>query len=386
MSSELKLIITGDTYPGGGMVKALAEAGDVESLFGDYLPLFRDADLAVTNLESPLIDEGDPIQKTGPVLKSPVSTVNVFKKAGFGLMTLANNHIMDYGEDGLRSTVKVCTDAGLSVTGAGESLEEAKQPYLFDKGGVSVVLVNIAENEFGTTRGEWPGCHPLDPVMNFNVIQQAVGLADHVVVIVHGGHEHYELPSPRMKQTYQFFIDAGASAVIGHHPHCICGYEIYRDSPVCYSLGNFLFDLPGKGGTDGAPTPWNEGLIAELTVTKERVSAAYHPFLQSTGRPGLKKPGPEEEKALNEKIIRLNNVLLDDRKLKEAFDAYCSRTEKLYSSYIEPHSSRILHALRNRNLAPSLLSTRKKRLLLNLTRCEAHRDVLVHMLESQMRQ
>ena len=97
MKEKVKIIITGDAHLGGGRVAAYAEQGDAEQLFGEFLPLFRGADLSVTNLESPVIDGGSPIEKTGPVLKSPVESLAVLKKAGFGLVTLANNHILDYG-------------------------------------------------------------------------------------------------------------------------------------------------------------------------------------------------------------------------------------------------------------------------------------------------
>jgi len=379
MKEAFKIIITGDTHLGSGRITDYAEQGDVDQLFSEFLPLFQEADLSVTNLESPVIDGGSPIEKTGPALKSPVASLGVLKKAGFELVTLANNHIMDYGEPGLQSTLDICKSIGIDTTGAGSNLEEAKTPFVFEKNGIGVAILNIAENEFGTTQGDEPGCHPLDPVKNFYSIKDAQSKADHVVVIVHGGHEHYELASPRMKKTYRFFADAGATAVIGHHTHCPSGYEVYKGVPICYSLGNFLFDLPDFNGS--AITPWNEGLIAELTLTKDDLSIRYRPFIQNFESVGIRRMKADETATFDKKMNRLNNLIADDGKLQREFENYCKKSYQMYSGYIEPHSSRILHAMRNRNILPSLLTQRKKKLLLNLTRCEAHRDVLIKTLQ-----
>jgi hypothetical protein len=378
MSEKIRIIITGDIHPGGGRVRELAEKNDAEQLFGKFLPLIRGADLSITNLESPAIDEGEPIAKTGPNLKSPVATVRVLKSAGIGLVTLANNHIMDYDYEGLCSTLDACEEAGIETTGAGNSLEQARKPFIRDIRGIRISVINIAENEFGTTQNGTPGCQPLDPVQNYYTIQQAKREADRVIVIVHGGHEHYELPSPRMKETYRFFANAGADAVVGHHTHCISGHERYNGVPILYSLGNFLFDKHYTGSV----TPWHVGMMAELEITEEGVKCHLHPFVQNAEKAGLRELTPEEREEFDTKISGLNRIIGEDELLGIKFEEYCTNSRRLYSSYIEPHSIRILHALRNRNLAPSLLTERKKRLLLNLTRCEAHRDVLIKTLRS----
>lgn len=380
MKESVKIIITGDTHLGGGRVTAYAEQSDAEQLFGEFLPVFQNADLTVTNLESPVIDGGSPIEKTGPALKSPVGSLGVLKKAGFGLLTLANNHILDYGTEGLQRTLDECQKNGLSTVGAGMSKKETSAPYDTEISGIKIAILNIAENEFGTTQNGEPGGYGLDPVENFNAIKSAKEKADHVIVIVHGGHEHYELPSPRMKKTYRFFADAGASAVIAHHTHCPCGYEVYSGVPICYSLGNFMFDLPDHNGS--SVSAWNEGFIAELTLTKENLDIRYQPYIQNFDSVGVRAMKSEELKTFEEKIGRLNSTIADDKKLEREFEAYCKRSYQMYSGYIEPHSNRILHALRNRNYLPSILSDKKKRLLLNLTRCEAHRDVLIKTLTS----
>jgi len=377
MSDMVRIVVTGDTHLGGGRVKELALKGDTNSLFGDFLPILKGADLSITNLESPLIDNGEPIAKTGPNLKSPVAAAGVLKRAGFGLVTLANNHIMDYGSEGLRSTLDACHKAGVATTGAGSSLHEAKKPFIHEIRGVRISVINIAENEFGTTMNGTAGCYPMNPVDNYYAIREAAAAADKVIVIVHGGHEHYELPSPRIKETYRFYADAGADAVIGHHTHCTGPVESYRGTPIFYSIGNFLFDKPYRGEVTG----WNIGVMAELLIDEKEVGYKIHPYIQCAEEAGLRKPESEELQAFEKNQRENNRLLQNDEELVERFNRLCESLSRQYSGYLEPHSIRVLHALRNRNLAPSLLTKQKKRLLLNLTRCEAHRDVIIKLLK-----
>jgi len=376
MNKVINVLITGDTHLGGGRVKELALENSMTQLFGSFLKKIQQADLSITNFESPLIEDGNPILKTGPNINSPARTVEVLKRAGFNLLTLANNHIMDYDEEGLESTLRFCSKAGLETVGAGSNSEEAEQSYSCEIRGIRISVINIAENEFGTTKSESPGAHALDPVQNYYRIREASQNTDFVFVIVHGGHENYPLPSPRMKQTYRFFADAGADAVVGHHPHCYSGYEVYNDVPIFYSLGNFLFD---KGKQTSSP--WNEGYMVEFKIEENSLNFEVLPYIQNAKKAGLRRLGEDEKLRFENQISQLNDIIADDEELKNRFDEFCESSRNLYTSYIEPHSLRYLHALRNRGLFPSLMSKRKKRLLLNLTRCEAHRDVLLNILE-----
>jgi len=376
MNNPIKILITGDTHLGGGRVKELAIREAKDQLFGKFSQLIQKADISITNLESPLVDNGSPILKTGPNLKSPISSLGVLKKAGFDLLTLANNHIMDYGEAGLASTLDICSRTGLKTVGVGQNFIDAQQPFTTEIQGLRISIINIAENEFGTTENESPGAHSLNPIQNYYRIKETSETSDYVLVIIHGGHENYQLPSPRMKDTYRFFVDAGASAVIGHHPHCYSGYEVYRNVPIFYSLGNFLFDKQNQDYSI-----WNEGIMVEFIVDDSGLDFEIIPYIQNDKDVGLRRLNQEERSFFDKKLSQLNKIISDKRELEKNFEEFCISKRDLYSNFIEPHSFKYIHALRNRNLFPSLLSKRKKRLLLNLTRCEAHRDILQQILK-----
>jgi hypothetical protein len=377
MNQEAKILITGDFCP-INRANDLIMHEQYDTIFNDLLPIIQDADLAITNLECPLTNNGNKITKTGPLLKGSIKTADALSFAGFNLVTLANNHIMDYGILGLQSTLKACENNKIDHVGAGKDYNEARQTYFTKIGNYTVAILNFAENEFSTTHDSNPGANPIDPMENFRDISEAKSKADHVIVIVHGGHEMYTLPSPRIKNTFRFMADAGASAVLGHHSHCYSGYEIYNNVLIFYGLGNFIFDLP-----DNRNSIWNTGFAVEL-ILKDVLEYNIIPYEQCNQQFGVRLMNDQGRKNFIANIENLNSIILDNDLLKYEFHKYCGRVRRMYFSFLEPHSILLLHYLRNRRIFPSFLSKRKKSLYLNLFRCESHRDVITQILSDSI--
>lgn len=374
MENKISILVTGDYYA-GHRIDDLIEQEKYDEIYNDFLPLIRSSDIAITNLESPLTAHNIPIKKTGPAIKALKKTMEALKYAGFNLLTLANNHIMDFGRQGLVDTLELCDKNKMDYVGAGINLKEASQIFYKEIKGKKLAFINMAENEWSTTQGAEPGANPLKPIANFYSIGEARSKADFVFVVVHGGHEMYTLPSPRMKETYRFFVDAGASAVIGHHTHCFSGYEIYNESPIFYSLGNFIFDWPDKRNSS-----WNTGYAVKFSIEDSNLSFDIIPYEQCNEKVGVNRIGSEVSIDFQSKLNKLNNTILDDSELKKKFEEWCHQVSKSYSAYLEPHSNRYLHALQNRGLFPSFLKRNKRLLYANLIRCESHRDVLLEIL------
>jgi poly-gamma-glutamate synthesis protein (capsule biosynthesis protein) len=185
--------------------------------------------------ECPLTLSSNAIEKIGPNLKAHPDIANVLGAAGFG----ANNHIYDYGQQGLLDALKILKNSGLAYVGAGVDLKEAQEPFFTEIKGVRLSFINIGEIEFSSAGPGRGGANPMDLIDNFHQIQNAKRNADHVIVIIHGGHEYYHYPSPQTLKRYRFYAESGASVVIAHHTHCIGGYEVYKGVPIFYSLGNF---------------------------------------------------------------------------------------------------------------------------------------------------
>jgi poly-gamma-glutamate capsule biosynthesis protein CapA/YwtB (metallophosphatase superfamily) len=371
---QINLLFTGDFCP-HLRVEELLLNGSHELIFNDLKTEFDNCDWSIVDLECPLVLSGKKIQKTGPHLSGHPAAVNALKYLRVGAVAMANNHIMDYGADGLRQTIEICKKNNIDTIGVGANLAEARTPLRKTIKGRRLAFVNITENEWSNARVDGPGANPLDLVNNFRDIQLAKADSDFVIVIFHGGNERYEFPSPRLKETLRFFVEAGASAIITHHSHAATGFEVYREAPIFYGLGNFCFDWPGERNT-----PWNIGYSVRLLLG-EKVSFEIIPLRQNSDIPGVSKLSAAESQAFFTKLKEINSIIANDEALQKEFDRFCESKGFIYNIYLEPYRNKWLAALRKRKLIPSLFSPNKKRLILNITRCEAHRDVLIKYLE-----
>ena len=377
MNNEtINIFVSGDFAP-TLRVNEMISKGEFHLLYNDVLPLINEADIAITNLESPLVDEGRPIAKTGPNLKAPVKSIDSVKYAGFDMVTLANNHMMDYGEEGLFSTIQACENVGIRHIGAGSNLEEAKKIEYFKIKGTCIAFINCCENEWSTTQGNYPGCNTLNEVALFYQIQEAKSNSDHAILIIHGGHETYEYPSLRMKKLYRWFVDLGVDAVIGHHTHCFSGYEVYKGKPIIYSLGNFIFDSSKRESS------WNVGAAVLLSINETEISIRLMPFTQCDEVVGVKLFGQKETEIWLDKEKRKSEQIDDDVFLVQEFDKFVSKQERLYRSYLEPNTSSLILAAKNRRLLPRRIKGSKRLLYWNIIRAEAHRDVLLNLLSKE---
>ena len=195
------------------------------------------------------------------------------------------------------------------------------------------------------------------------------------MVIVHGGHEHFQLPSPRMQETYRFFVDAGADAVVNHHQHCYSGYEVYRGKPIFYGLGNFAFDEDG-----GRNSIWNEGYMVVLSFDNQEITYEMIPYTQCNKKVSVELV--KERTSFNKSIEKLNAIIQDSRELQKEVDEYYRSTASSILLMHQPYENRILNKLYRMHLLPSLVSRKKYLMLLNYINCEAHHDKHVFALKN----
>ena len=373
MKESISIFISGDFATRLRVIDVI-NSKNYKLLYNDLLPIINKADISITNLESPLLEDGIPISKTGPNLKSPLNSIEALSFAEFDMVTLANNHIMDYGLDGYISTIRVCKQHNIRYIGIGNNVEEAKKIQYFKVKNQNIGFINCCENEWSTTNGNYPGCNPLNEVSLYYQITEAKKQSDYVVLIIHGGHETYEYPSPRMKKLYRWFIDLGVDAVIGHHTHCFSGFEIYKRKPIVYSLGNFIFDGLHKESS------WNIGVAAMIILNNQHCDLELYPFTQCDKIVGICMFNDDERtkwlKTESEKI----NIIQDDNLLKSKFSEFILKQEKLYRSYLEPNTSSWILAAKNRGLLSRTVKGYKQLLLLNIIRAESHRDIVMELL------
>lgn len=370
----MKIIIAGDFAPRARLAKQIEEKQFSKVFPENICNIIKSADFSFVNFESPIIEDGfKPILKCGPNLCCNSEAANAVKFAGFTGVTMANNHILDYGAEGLRKSIECCKSQNLDIVGVGENLKEAEQVLFLKKEGKVLAVINCCEHEFSIATNEDAGSNPLNPVRQYYAIMEAKKKADYVLVIVHGGHEHYQLPSLRMQETYRFFIDAGADAVVNHHQHCYSGYETYKGKPIFYGLGNFCFDIePMKDNTT-----WNFGYMVELILT-ETINFKLYPYNQYG-----KKATVELVDILSfeRKLLELNSVISNSESLKKENEEYYKKNVEYEEFMLEPYTGRIMTKLFDIGLLPSLLKDRKKTFILNHILCESHRDKLIFALK-----
>ena len=216
-------------------------AADPEAVYGDLLPVLRGADLRIANLECPLTRLERPAVKSGSVLKGGPEHLRGLTAVPFDLVTLANNHVFDHGLEAFRETLDLLAGAGIRSVGAGLTPEDAFRPQVLDLGGVRVGIVNFSEGEDLTGAGTGPGVFGWEPDRVAEILAGLGRTADVRIVVFHGGVEYIPFPPPYVASALRAAAEAGADLVVAHHPHVPQGLEFAGSTPICYSLGNFLF-------------------------------------------------------------------------------------------------------------------------------------------------
>lgn len=342
----------------------------------EIVALLKNSDLSIVNLESPVAEgECKPIEKVGPNLRTNRIAIKFLKESGVDVVTLANNHFFDYGEKGVIQTIECLEDNCIRYVGGGRSENEKRHILYVETDDSKVAILNYCEAEFSVRNGG--GSNHIDPICVYHDIQEAKSKASFILVITHGGHEGYNLPSPRMQELYRFFIDAGANIVVNHHQHCYSGYEDYHAGKIYYGLGNFFFDEP-----EDADKLWVEGFILQLEIKKKYLTnSIMKPYVQCTKEHvevRLMKDNEKEE--FNNNIDALNTIICNKERLREMFIKYGKSKSTNYRTIFAPYSNRILKALCKRGLLPSFFTRKRKMIALNNVQCESHRDLLEYAL------
>jgi poly-gamma-glutamate capsule biosynthesis protein CapA/YwtB (metallophosphatase superfamily) len=381
----IKLNIAGDLFLGRRL--ELIAKKNPESLFDTkVLKLFSDSDFNILNLESPLTNAGDEHQilKTGPNLKASPNTIGVLDSLKTNLVTLANNHIYDYGDKGLSDTLGLCKKHNISTVGAELTLNKASKIFLKKINQFTIGVVNIAENEWGNANDNHGGANPMNIIANTISIKEAKNLADIVILIIHGGHEYYHYPSPRMVEQYRFYAEQGASIIIGHHSHFISGYEIFEGIPIFYGLGNFLFDSTTqlKG--------WYEGILLNIQInTQKEITWELHPYKQCKGNLKVELLEGKEKLEIENEIRIINSIIANPEKLKEKFNALVESQKKyvlsMFSTSYFLNQRYFRSAIQKLGLNRFFIRRIQLKSILNYSRCEAHKDITFEVIVNYLK-
>ncbi|GLC81319.1 CapA family protein [Lacrimispora brassicae] len=240
------LLFAGDILLSSHVTTAYDKAGGINGVLDEgYLGEISGADIFMANQEFPFSDRGSAAPDKQFTFRLSPSRVSMMNEIGVDMVTLANNHSLDYGTDALVDTCTALDGAGIRYVGAGPNMNRARQLETMEVNGKTIGFLGASRVYPDTNwvaNSKKPGMvSGYDPTILLEEVKKARESCDYVVVYVHWGVERDEKPQEYQRVLGKKIIDAGADLVIGSHPHVLQGIEYYNGKPICYSLGNFIF-------------------------------------------------------------------------------------------------------------------------------------------------
>ena len=373
---SLEILIGADVVPTASNLGAFQTSAPL--LFDGLSEIWNAADMRVFNLETPLADQPSAENKCGPHLLAPTKCAEGLASLNPTGICLCNNHVLDHGAEGLASTKAALKAKRLSSFGAGEDLDESDKPFMFVKHGVRIGVYAVCEHEFSCATERTAGANPLDLVNLSDRIRDIRGNCDRLIVLYHGGREHYAYPSPELQKTCRKIADCGASLVVCQHSHCVGSAEKWNGATIVYGQGNFIFDAPDGG--EGFDT----GLLVRFTVGDYGADAvSFVPIVRANG----------------------GAALADETRAKEILEAFDKRSLRIrvegfvparYQTYAAEQKEKLLKVFLSGNTllrAVNVVSGRRparvydrqaKTNILNTLRCESIRELVVEGLRGDV--
>lgn len=360
--------------------ESLFVKGDAKELLGDgIISILNSASFRILNLEVPLTNEKNPILKYGPNLIASEETINGLRMLNIDLFSLANNHILDQGVKGLRRTKELLRLNGIEYVGAGENVAEASKPYIFAFANRRIGVYACAEHEFSIAEEDKPGANPFDPLWSLEHIRELKKNTDYIIVLYHGGREHYRYPSPMLQKTCHRMIDYGADLIICQHSHCIGCQEKYQNGSIIYGQGNFLFDYEDD-------ECWQTGLLVSLDAS---FTIEFIPIVKNGNCVRLASSN-DKDRILYE-FDKRSEEIMSPGKVEALFDDYALNNLNSYLGTIHGRES-LFFRLINRISNNSLLMHKIKKAyglhhlsaIKNYMMCETHREIMIQAISSEM--
>lgn len=287
----LRLAFVGDLLLDRGVRKVIERKG-IDVLFSSGVDsVFRSCDIVVANLECPATTIHSPIHKRF-IFRADPEWLPALRRHGITHLNMANNHVMDQGREGLTDTKRNIEQAGMIPLGAGNDSDEACGPYLLTDHPCPVYLYTSLQ----VMSENWPylpdrPCvceHTVDTLAARVRALRAEQPEAFVIVMLHWGAEHRTTPATLQRVQARRLIDAGADCLIGHHTHTAQPVEYYKGKPVCYGIGNFIFDQTAYMN--------RRALLIRLDIGRRHVAFAAHPLFIERCRSSLAGDAEEWER------------------------------------------------------------------------------------------
>lgn len=346
----MRLLLLGDICPTDTTAPYFKKK-DYDTLFADSLSIFKEADYTVANLECAITEGEKRIKKFGPHLKAPYETAEVMKKIGVDCVGLSNNHVFDFGTQGIRDTIKALNDNGIAYTGFGDNYEDSRKDFIIEKNGERIAVITVCEHEYSCALENRMGSRPYDEYDTMEDIRKAKENSDKVIVFYHGGKEHCRYPSPRLHKVCRAMVKNGADVVLCQHSHCIGSYENYEGGHILYGQGNYHFVWPFDLDS------WHTSLAVHYDTKTNEI--AFTPIKNTEN--GIRLANSEEKETIMSKFEARNKNLLNGEWLR-GWREFCETLKEDYTQAITN-----AYTENSTQLQDDLFS--------HFLHCEAHSDI-----------
>jgi poly-gamma-glutamate synthesis protein (capsule biosynthesis protein) len=266
-NNEIKMIAVGDIMLSRAVEQKMIEYNDYKYPFLETAEITNKMDIVFGNLEATII-EGRVIKSGEMIFRADPKSIIGLKLAGFNILNLANNHIMNFGKSGLESTIRNLDENNILHIGAGIGEEKIYKSVIRDVKGIKFAFLGFTYNsdQRKSSGGEVYGVADMEIEKMKESVEKAKSENDIVIVSMHAGTE-YKISSSYFQENFaRNAIDAGADLIIGHHPHVVQNVEKYKEGYILYSLGNFVFDQMWSNET-------RLGAIAEIIFKDKKVDS-----------------------------------------------------------------------------------------------------------------
>ena len=374
-----RLVILGDICPQWGFPD-LFSTRNPEKVFHNILPVLKNADYVVANLECPATDSNSKLDKNSINLKARPSDIEVLYNAGIRAVSLANNHILDYGVKGLNDTINTLSKVGIAHYGAG-TVNSAADPFFLNVQDFVIGFIAFAEHEFNCAIDYGVGASKWDDIYGLNAIRNAKKKCDYLIVQYHGGIENYKYPSPLLQKKCRAMAEVGADYITCQHSHIIGTREKWGSAEIIYGQGNTVFGYNEKNGSW-----WNNGLMCVVDIKRNGkqivANTSYVPIVALSD--GEYLADNETKKTILSAFESDSLCIKDDGFVSDQWKCYCEKISNSYLPMCFAWTKNMVRAnkLLNGMLIKLLVGKKQKRNAMNIIRCDAHREVITTILEN----
>lgn len=377
MDKDSRLVIMGDVCPTADYAELFAN-GNHSALLGDIYDDIQHADYVICNLECALAKTASKAKKCGPCLTAKVDDIRMLRGIGIRAVSLANNHIKDYGAEGVLNMMDALDENEVSWFGAGKDKNSIIDFHCISVGEKKIGFISFAEEEFNIASEKEPGAIMFDPYFSLPLVARYKERCDFLVVLYHGGIEHYIYPSTLLQKKCRSLIDAGANLVLCQHSHCIGTVEHYKDCVILYGQGNSIF------GYREGDERWNEGLLVELLIQNGAVDIRYRLIKASPNgiRYADRNSEQKKMKEIEDRTQKLNDVDFVNKEWRD----FCDKNAALNRALLfgKGRFFNFINRKFKNYLFKMCTSKEKEMITMNLIRCDSWREVVTTILEGDV--